>query len=247
MAFRRVALKAIGGFDPQFHVAGDDVDVCWRLQKAGWTLGFTAGAVVWHHRRNSVQAYLKQQRGYGKAEAMLERKWPEKYNIIGHSIWSGRIYTNGLTYMGWRTRRIYHGQWGTAPFQSLHEPAPNLVESLPMMPEWYLVICALGVLSVLGASWPPLLWALAFLVLAVTVPVVQAARCALGISFPGASLSGQELWQRRVLTALLFLLQPLARLVGRIRLASTTSRPSSWARAASSRLRARSSTPCRAA
>jgi O-antigen biosynthesis protein len=27
MAFRKVALKAIGGFDPQFHVAGDDVDV----------------------------------------------------------------------------------------------------------------------------------------------------------------------------------------------------------------------------
>ena len=217
MAFRRVALKAIGGFDPQFHVAGDDVDVCWRLQKEGWTLGFTPGAVVWHHRRNSVRAYLKQQRGYGKAEAMLERKWPEKYNVIGHSIWSGRIYTNGSTYMGWRTRRIYHGQWGTAPFQSLHEPAPNLVESLPMMPEWYLLIFALGALSVLGASWPPLRWALAFLVLAVAVPVVQAARGALGISFPGASLSAQELWQRRGLTALLFLLQPLARLVGRLR------------------------------
>src|SRR5436190_3623206 len=140
MAFRKVALKAIGGFDPQFHVAGDDVDVCWRLQKEGWTLGFSPAALGWHHRRNSVLTYWKQQKGYGKAEAMLERKWPEKYNVAGHAIWSGRIYTNGLTYMGWRVRRIYHGQWGMAPFQSLYEPAPSLVESLPMMPEWYLIM-----------------------------------------------------------------------------------------------------------
>src|SRR5207253_1909807 len=55
MAFRRDALRAIGGFDPQFRAAGDDVDVCWQLQKRGWTLGFSPAAVVWHHRRNSVR------------------------------------------------------------------------------------------------------------------------------------------------------------------------------------------------
>ena len=33
MAFRKTALQAIGGFDPQFRTAGDDVDVCWRLQQ----------------------------------------------------------------------------------------------------------------------------------------------------------------------------------------------------------------------
>ena len=32
MAFRRAAIEAVGGFDPQFRIAGDDVDVCWRLQ-----------------------------------------------------------------------------------------------------------------------------------------------------------------------------------------------------------------------
>ena len=34
MAFRREALLEIGGFDPQFRAAGDDVDVCWRLAGA---------------------------------------------------------------------------------------------------------------------------------------------------------------------------------------------------------------------
>ena len=33
MAFRKTALEAIGGFDPRFRTAGDDVDECWRLQE----------------------------------------------------------------------------------------------------------------------------------------------------------------------------------------------------------------------
>ena len=33
MAFRKAALEAIGGFDAQFRIAGDDVDLCWRLQR----------------------------------------------------------------------------------------------------------------------------------------------------------------------------------------------------------------------
>src|SRR5438094_4557610 len=84
MAFRKTCLEAIGGFDPQFRTAGDDVDVCWRLQELGWTLGYHPAAMVWHHCRNSVRAYWRQQVGYGRAEALLERKWPEKYHRKGH-------------------------------------------------------------------------------------------------------------------------------------------------------------------
>src|SRR5207245_1835876 len=103
MAFRKSCLDAIGGFDPQFRTAGDDVDVCWRLREFGWSLGFSPAALVWHHRRNSVRTYWKQQIGYGRAEAMLERKWPEKYNGPGHVRWTGRMYGSGLTRaLGWR-------------------------------------------------------------------------------------------------------------------------------------------------
>src|SRR6185369_8893245 len=113
MAFRRDALLEIGGFDPQFWVAGDDVDVCWRLQERGWTLGFSPAAMVWHHRRNSIRRYLKQQQGYAKAEALLERKWPEKYNSIGHLSWAGRVYGAALAPLLVRPGRIYHGMWGS--------------------------------------------------------------------------------------------------------------------------------------
>src|SRR4030095_483718 len=80
MAVRKSCLDAVGGFDPTFRVAGDDVDFCWRLQSRGWTLGFAPGAVVLHHRRNSIFGFWRQQKGYGRAEALLEKKWPEKFN-----------------------------------------------------------------------------------------------------------------------------------------------------------------------
>ena len=55
MAFRRDALLAIGGFNPIYLRAGDDVDVCWRLQARGWKIGFASAALVWHHHRSSVR------------------------------------------------------------------------------------------------------------------------------------------------------------------------------------------------
>src|SRR5262245_29814055 len=64
MAFRRDALVAIGGFNPVFLRAGDDVDVCWRLQARGWKIGFAPAALVWHHHRASLKAYWRQQVGY---------------------------------------------------------------------------------------------------------------------------------------------------------------------------------------
>ncbi len=216
MAFRREALKAIGGFDPQFRAAGDDVDVCWRLQEQGWTLGFSHGAMVWHHFRDSIATYWKQQKGYGRAEAMLERKWPEKYNRLGHVSWSGRLYGKGLTLPIGRAGRVYHGTWGTAPFQHLAERAPSILALLPLMPEWYLVVVMLGLMSLLGITWRPLLAAAPLFALAVGVPVVQAVMAARRAHFYDARPSAQRRFQYLVVV-MLHLLQPLARLYGRLR------------------------------
>jgi O-antigen biosynthesis protein len=220
MAFRKDRLQAIGGFDPQFRRAGDDVDVCWRLQAKGWTLGFSAPAMVWHHRRNSIRAYLRQQVGYGDAEAMLERKWPEKYNAVGHVSWSGRLYGKGLTQVLGSRARIYHGTWGSAPFQSVYRaPQPRLA-SLALMPEWYLCMSALAVLSLLGTLWRPLLAAAPLLAVAVGASLAQAFISGARASFPGRRPRLQT-FGLHALTALLHLLQPLARLLGRLRSALT--------------------------
>src|SRR6266566_3628282 len=217
MAFRRACLEAIGGFDPQFRTAGDDVDVCWRLQERGWTLGFHPAAMVWHHRRNSVRTYWKQQIGYGRAEAILERKWPEKYNGPGHVRWAGRMYGSGLHHaLGWRRARVYHGVWGLAPYQSLYEPAPGSLSALPQMPEWHLLTATLAGLAALSVLWSPLKLALPPLVGAILAPVVLACLGAARARFADAPRDWPARARRRLLTGALYFLQPLARLRGRV-------------------------------
>ena len=217
MAFRKSCLEAIGGFDPQFRTAGDDVDVCWRLQERGWTLGFHPAAMVWHHRRNSVRTYWSQQIGYGRAEAMLERKWPEKYNGPGHVRWAGRIYGSGLTHaLGWRRPRVYHGVWGGAPFQSLYAPAPSLLGSLPQMPEWHLMTASLAAIAALSVAWRPFKLALPLLVCAVVPPIAQAWLSGVRARFDDGPARWSVRLRRRLLTAALHVMQPIARLRGRL-------------------------------
>ena len=217
-AYLTEALKAIGGFDPQFRSAGDDVDVCWRLQERGWTIGFAPGAVVWHHRRNSVRTYWKQQRGYGYAEALLERKWSEKYNELGHLTWAGRIYGRGLTLsLPWKRSRIYHGTTGLAPYQSVYGPPVNILTALVLMPEWYLVIAALGVLAALSPLWEWLTPAVPMLVMAIGAVVTQAIVSARSAAPRSGRGSANDTLLRFALIAFLHLLQPLARLNGRLR------------------------------
>jgi len=216
MAFRKSALEEVGGFDERFRVAGDDVDVCWRLQESGRTLGFSAGAVAMHRRRNSVRRYLKQQYGYGKAEALLERKWPSRYNRAGSSRWSGRIYEQPATSVIRRRAMVRYGTWGSGLFQSIYEPAPGTLASLSLAPEFLLVIAALAGISALGLLWAPLLFALPAFAVGVSASLWRALASGWRANRPIPGRSSLETFLRRSLTAMLFMLQPLARLGGRL-------------------------------
>src|SRR5438309_3519962 len=70
MAFYRWAFQSVGGFDTEYRKAGDDVDFCWRIQQAGWVIAFSPTAIVWHYRRFTLRAFLRQQDGYGEAESL---------------------------------------------------------------------------------------------------------------------------------------------------------------------------------
>src|SRR5947199_7465072 len=140
MAFEREVLLEIGGFDPTFRRAGDDVDLCWRVQQAGHKIGFSPAAFVWHYRRSTIGAYLKQQSGYGAAEALLVRKHPEYFNLFGGSIWRGRIYTASKFGVLVRRSIIYRGLFGSAGFQSLYASAPAATLMLCTTLEYHLLI-----------------------------------------------------------------------------------------------------------
>ncbi len=218
MAFWRSRLAAIGGFDGQFRAAGDDVDVCWRLQDRGWTLGYVPAAVVLHHRRSSVRAFIRQQLTYGRAEAALERKWPDKHNGGGHLLWRGRLYTKSQPdrTAGLGRDRVEYGVWGAGLFQRLYTPAAGPLTALARSPEWYLVILALALLSALGTAWAPLLWLAPLCAAAALVPLADAVRGGAGAQFAARPRSRWSLLRMRALTAFLHLGGPAARLSGRL-------------------------------
>jgi N-acetylglucosaminyl-diphospho-decaprenol L-rhamnosyltransferase len=55
MLVRRTAFEAVGGFDPAFFMYVEDVDLCWRLWRAGWTVGYEPGGLVTHTIGGSSQ------------------------------------------------------------------------------------------------------------------------------------------------------------------------------------------------
>ena len=202
MAFYKWALEEIGGFDPLFRKAGDDVDVCWRLQQHGYALGFSPAGFVWHYRRATVRDYLKQQQGYGEAEALLVRRHPEYFNWFGGSQWRGRIYSPAKIGVTMGAPIIYHGAFATGFFQTLYSPAPSMTLMLVNSFE-YRVLISLP-LIVLATIFRPLI---PTAIAAALLPVVVS-----GIAAAQASMAREKVrfWSRP-LVGMLFFLQPIVR------------------------------------
>ncbi|NOS71991.1 MAG: glycosyltransferase [Verrucomicrobia bacterium] len=217
MSFYKWALDEVGGFDPIFTKAGDDVDICWRLQQAGMKIGFSPAAFVWHYRRSNIGAYLKQQRGYGEAEALLVRKHPEYFNSFGDSVWRGRIYSPAKFAVSLGAPIIYRGVFGSGMFQTLY--AAQSAHTLMMFTtlEYHLLVTLpVCVLSVIFHYLLPV----AVLVLLVPLMVCVAAGAQADVP------KGSRRWWSGVLVGLLFFLQPLvrgwSRHIGRVRLRAQT-------------------------
>jgi hypothetical protein len=85
------------------------------------------------------------------------------------------------------------------------------------MPEWYLLIGLLGTLSVLAVFWKPLLGVVPSLLAAIITLVWQAIRSANKAQFSSPQNTFYKRLRLRSLTTVFHVLQPLARLRGRIR------------------------------
>ncbi len=201
MAFRRDALLAIKAFDPLFRKAGDDVDVCWRLQQAGFWIAFAPGAFVWHHRRQNVRAFFRQQSGYGEAEALLRFKHPDRFNSRGDGKWNGALYGGSLRGLRLSQAIIYRGVFGSGLFQCLYQPAPAHWVVLPSTLEWHVAAALMALAAII---WPAV-WiaAAAMLVLSLLVGSIQAAQARLAPQHDG--------WKARLLVSWLCYAQPLVR------------------------------------
>jgi GT2 family glycosyltransferase len=207
MAFRRNVLEQIRGFDPLYRKAGDDVDLCWRLQQAGYWITFAPGAFVWHHRRQTVRAYLKQQAGYGEAEALLCFKHPDRFNGRGDGKWRGVLY--GASLQGLRLGKpiVYHGTFGTGMFQCVYQPGPAHWAMLASTLEWHVGVLMVALIALF---WTPAVFlACGMMMLPPLVAVLQARQARLA--------PGHDGFRSRCLIAWLCYVQPLVRSWARYR------------------------------
>jgi GT2 family glycosyltransferase len=53
LAIRAAAFKSVGGFDESYFLYGEEHDLCYRLERAGWETHFTPAATVTHIERAS--------------------------------------------------------------------------------------------------------------------------------------------------------------------------------------------------
>src|SRR5918995_81488 len=208
MAFWKKVLLEVGGFDPVYTAAGDDVDLCWKVLDRKWEISFHPAAAVWHHRRPGLRAYLRQQRAYGRSEALVEARHPARFTPAGTARWRGRIY-NSLT-PSTTSQRIYRGVYGSAAYQSVYQGGGHYLDLVHQIG----VPTATGLLGTaplaLLSPWlaTPAMLACGLLIGLTTVDMTRATP-------PRGSRKRRLRFRFKV--ALHHLLQPLARAWGRAR------------------------------
>jgi cellulose synthase/poly-beta-1,6-N-acetylglucosamine synthase-like glycosyltransferase len=142
MAVDRANLGAGPFFDCTFTNAGDDVDFSWRLRDAEMTLAYAPGAIVQHQRRTTIGAYLQQQRGYGRAEGLLFRKYPNRQE---------RVYGESRQFAHWfgAGPRIYYGPSGRGLFQTVYPRSwLPLAAQVPLTFQWIAIAVFLAIAGI---------------------------------------------------------------------------------------------------
>ena len=74
-AYRRIIFERVGLFDPSL-VSGGDLDLSWRMQRAGWGLAYAPGALVRHRHRTTFHGLVKLYAKNGHGAALLGDRYP---------------------------------------------------------------------------------------------------------------------------------------------------------------------------
>lgn len=78
MAMRAKLLADLGGFEEAFTCGGEDVDLCWRAQLAGHSVGFAADAKLHYRVRDEPGDIFRQTYRYGLTDPALYRRFRSK-------------------------------------------------------------------------------------------------------------------------------------------------------------------------
>lgn len=225
MAYRKDVFDVAGKFDAQHRAAGDDVDLCWRILVTNGKIVYHPSAVVWHHRRPTLRGYLRQQKGYGYAEAHLQRRYPGRFNFFGYPVWEGGVYDSVHSQLRQQglpiifSPRIYRGYFCGAQFQTLYQPFLTWWFQIFSTAEWAILATCTALSGLLamqfGPKWISIgLWGLTGLMMLLSIGT-----CSLA-GWRATNVKQWTGWNRLkgvFIVTLLHLVQPLARFAGRIK------------------------------
>ncbi len=122
VAVRRAAFEAVGGFHDELR-AGEDADLSYRLQAAGWEVERREGASVTHRSRQTLRSFAAQKAIHGAGGAWLERHYEGTFPARrrpGLLWWGLRTTVQGLV-RAMRTRDRDRALW------ALYEPVEVVV------------------------------------------------------------------------------------------------------------------------
>ncbi len=113
MMVRRRALDTAGLFDEEFFMYGEDLDLCFRIQEAGWTIRYTPGTQIIHYKGESTKKgevrYVKL--FYGAMLLFIEKHLEaggrqRRMRILTLFLRIGIVLRAALTLCGNVTRRV---------------------------------------------------------------------------------------------------------------------------------------------
>ncbi len=110
LAYKTDVVKEAGEFDTQFRTA-EDIDLNYRAVKNGHRIHFNENAVVKHHERDTLVAFLKQAfwNGYGRKQLTLKhgRLWSNYSvtNMIQHDMSFWYLLRTTIALLGYATAK----------------------------------------------------------------------------------------------------------------------------------------------
>ena len=90
---RTDAVRGVGGFDESLRY-GEDVDLVWRLDAAGWRCRYEPRSLVLHEPRPTWAAWVRQRVTYGSSSAPLSTRHPGALAPIRISAWSAAAWAS---------------------------------------------------------------------------------------------------------------------------------------------------------
>ena len=84
LLLRREMLDELGGFDDQFRLYGEDIELCYRAAKAGWERWYVPAAVVTHRYAAVIDRrfFTRRTLWHWRGMARFVRKHPERLRAL---------------------------------------------------------------------------------------------------------------------------------------------------------------------